>query len=214
MAAVDPSTYTAAGADSGVIATDATTVTVTAINANDEAYLSFDYGVDHIEDFVILATLEITATVSTGQAYLISVSNAVGDYADMDTANNGIAVQAIASFGSFAIQLRDTDGDVTSGNSDLLTIGTEYFLTLERSGTTGTLTIRTGSHGGTVVDTLSITVSTDPFRYHYISQSVGSGSGSVSLSYTLADIDADFVSPPSSEYTHLEFHRRIGVIES
>jgi len=49
-----------------------------------------------------------------------------------------------------------------------LDIGTKYFITVERNATPNTiLTIRTGSHTGSVVDTLTITDDGSSFRYLY-----------------------------------------------
>ena len=213
MTAVDPSTYTAAGANSSVIATSSTTVTVTSIQNGHEAYLSKDYGAGEIGDFELLLTFNVSADSGTPIYYPIGVSNTVGDFADLDTANDGIVVYANTLFGSTFLRIMDLDSSTNSSLADPLSSSTDYFLTFERSASTATLTIRTGSHSGTVVDTLTHTVSTDLFRYNFLSQSSGT-SGTSTASYTLDDIDFDIGTPPIVEYTHLEFHRRIGVIES
>ena len=176
--------------------------------SNSDAYLYRDDGVDAHGNFFLQAVLIPTSFSGLGFWYPFGYSNTLGNQADLNTADDGILVQIQNSNAStFTLQINDLASSTTSSDSTALSVGTYYYLTFQRSGSTATLTIRTFSHTGTVVDTLTHTVSTDEYRYSYLGQSNGSLLTG-STTYTLSAVDV-------SSGSYIPYHKhRIGVSES
>jgi hypothetical protein len=194
MVAIAPNTYSRGGANLDDIATTATTVTVTDMAGADSAWLLRDYGAGAIGDFSIAATFNVSdVDPLLNMLCPFAAANSQGDNDTLVDDEDGIAVR-LTNWTSdrYSLRIANMEGDTTSSSSSYLDADTDYFLTFDRTGTTGTLTIRTGSHAGSVVDTLTLTVPATLYRYFYLTQSSAS-SGNVptaETSYTMTDITA------------------------
>lgn len=134
-----------------------------------------DYGVDYFDgDFE--HTFEFTLTGGTQSYYALMViwalSNSNSKFNDF--ADNDVAMWIMGDAGvNYAIRLAERDYVPTDITVDLI-VGTKYYITIARSGSVYTATIRTGSHSGTVVDTILIdSGSAKSFRYLHMQNERG-----------------------------------------
>jgi hypothetical protein len=119
-------------------------------------------------DFTHQVEFSITAHESNGAIYPWALTNQVRNIGDV---TNGVYILCYDNAGTGQIYFEEyTDGapaDSSDGTSLAYSLSTTYYLTITRVGAVYTCTIRTGSHEGTVVDTLTFTSSAVAFRYIY-----------------------------------------------
>lgn len=157
-------------------------ITVTSMTGDDSGqHVYADKGADHFGDFEHLYQQCVTSINSGASLFFWSLANSIGDYP-----------QSPALYMYF----QDTTAYMTllerpSVNLDYYNgaPNTDYFMTVSRDGTDATAEIRTGSHEGTLVDTLAITCATTAYRYIYgVSNYDDNDSGKI-LSGYIQDLD-------------------------
>lgn len=154
------------------------------------ASLRNDKGAAHFGDFTHL--IETTATAgfdNQGVGYFWALSNVLADgYWWRD--NNSQAVGVFWFDDTERMILRDNEDGI--GDQEIsvnLALTTRYFCTAVRVGVNLDIEIRTGSHAGVLVDTLSVTL-TGGRTYRYIySVNAYSHSGAADVSYDVFNLD-------------------------
>ena len=134
-----------------------------------------DCGVDFVSgDFA--HKFEFTLTGGTQSFYALMViwalSNSTSKFNDF--ASNDVCMWLMGDAGvNYVIRLAERDYTPTDKTVDLI-VGTKYYITIARSGSVYTATIRTGSHSGAVVDTILIdSGSAKSFRYLHMQNERG-----------------------------------------
>lgn len=184
MTAFDLTTFVEGGANAGDHSSiTASAVTLTNLAQSDIAWLAKDLGVDSIGDFE--HRFEVTRTAGDSVLVVWGIGNTLGTYQDRLDVSDGFSIAVSTSNRFFLFDHTDAsnDGPYTGSGS------TKYYVTVIRSGTTLTATIRTGSHAGTTVDTLTLTVPTTAYRYlyAYASRDAASAATSSDLIENLSD---------------------------
>jgi len=136
-------------------------------NRSEDAALYKDYGIGHFSgDFTHL--IEVT-NVSTGYSYANADIWVLRN--DTPPVYGNVTGQASPRVRIYLNKFYLTyyDGSANTHDYADFTVvnGTKYYLTIARSGTTITVTIRTGSHTGPVSDTLTLTTNSTAYRYMY-----------------------------------------------
>lgn len=206
MAFENPTTYTTGGANSGVIGTSSDTVTMTAIQSGHEAYIYKDFGVSYFGDFTVKGIFNISSAGTAG-TIPFGISNTIGDDDAMNTANDGLSVLSLTVIGNITMVSQNHPSTTQSSSISGVSVGTDVYLTFDRTSTTLTLTAETGSYGGTLVGSETLTVPTTAYRYLYIGQSRGTA-GTATTTYTLRDID---LTTSSGTLPFLTYYRRLRV---
>lgn len=150
---------------------DSDTVHIINQNLDADSRVYKDYGVDHFNGdvthkFELLVT-DIYATLGTTGTGLWALSNTPNG--ELAFANDDALLRILLwNSGTFKLQIRLHDGS-KQDNSATLSKDIRYYLTVTRVGSVYSVVIRTGSHTGTVVDTISINAgAVKSFRYLYI----------------------------------------------
>jgi len=162
----DLTTFTEAGTANRIVV-EPTQVTYVGLAQNNTTYLYKDYGAAYFGDFDIEFEAQISRAVeSTSQVTMLMLSNVLGNFPQIDTANEGLLVDFWWASNVTYWRLRDFNGDA----QDLLTQGDaqalwHYWFKVTRSGTTITLYIYDDADRTSLVDTLSITGATTTYRY-------------------------------------------------
>jgi len=155
----------------------ASSITVTNLPSNEDAYVYKDKGADHFDGFSHNFDFQPTAlSGSTSKVFPWIIANAVDDgWGISVSGSQGIGAVFINSFNRlFFIWNLETG----SNNSAFLTVGTPYYCTVSRStgGTTVTLNVYSGAGRTSLVWTRSCTVGTTrKYRYVYAVASGNSG---------------------------------------
>ena len=154
------------------------TVEANKIHVSDQSYdvdsrVYKDFGEDYFDgDFVHKFELTVTA----GGAYIMSgiwaMANVSTGYKDMmEDPVIFLVVDNPLVAGDYSLMFVSIPG-IEAESIDLL-FNTKYYLTIERTGTTQTVIIRTGSHDGDIVDTIEGVNTVSPFRYLYAQFEMG-----------------------------------------
>ena len=215
---LDPTTFTIAGIDGlTYISTNPTTVTVTSMTMAADAYIYKSYGVNAIGDFTLTGTVNLTQAASIGTFnHIFGLMNTPGTMLTQATNNDGLACHTKGTLGNefFGLYDFETPQWIESASSDAMSV--DYYVTWDRSGTTLSVDVKTGSHLGTLVQSESLTVPTTGYEYLCITQSRDIV-GSSLISYTLRDMTFSYnppPPPPSSNYYLGQYQHRFGVMES
>jgi len=167
------------------------TLTVSALRRDANTWVSYDHGAGHFDDFEHLVEFECTGSSGSGAAVNPwAVANTEGDYVDVLGSNDALCLTWIESGGSYLIRIYDT-ADNSNDSWSGAALSTDYYVTIERSDTTLTAYIRTGSHSGTLQDTISTSVNgATTYRYGYALQGFDSGTnGTSNWSGTISNLD-------------------------
>lgn len=150
---------------------DSDTVHIINQNFDADSRVYKDYGVDHFDGdithkFELLVT-DIYATTGTEGTGLWALSNTPGGEGAF--ANDDALFRILLwNSGTFKLQIRLHDGS-KQDNSATLSKDIRYYITVTRVGSVYSAVIRTGSHEGVEIDTVSIDAgSVKSFRYLYI----------------------------------------------
>jgi hypothetical protein len=190
--------YTAV-VNSGTITPGATSVSFSVASAND-CYIYRDMGSGNIGDFELQFTHHVSASSGISTAMVCAVADTLGNMGAMDTANEGIAIRSVSAFGTGVFYQIQNYAGATAGTTETVAAqSTNWYVTVSRVSSTLTVTVRSGSHGGTELDSASLTVPTTGYRYLYIGGSQGSGAGSTAWSF--ADGTEDISDPLTPDYT-------------
>lgn len=208
----DPTTYTLGGTNSSEITTNTDTVTLTALDCTGEAYLYKDFGIDYFQDFNVQAIINVTANGAGLPSFeALALSNTPDEEGGgLEDAFDGLSLRMQTAGTQVPVGVNYEDAT----NTGLMTgtaYSTDLYVTFERTGTVLTVSVYTGSHGGTLVDTETLAVPITDYRYLYIGQSRGAGSGDVTA--TLRNIEVS-TSPRAILNYILEPTYRWGVSES
>ncbi len=97
--------------------------------------------------------------VSNNNVFFIIMVFSAGN-SNLSTGTNMDSIRIFTDNSSQALMFRGQDGTTagTNSGSQALTTDTKYYLELVKNGTSGTLYVRTGSHSGTLVNTLTATI--------------------------------------------------------
>lgn len=158
MAVEDFTTYTEVDGDS-TLTVISTRITGTAQDCTTTSYVYDDKGASHFGDFEHLITVDIDTVPDAGGFGAWSCSTVYGDWTMIDY-EPGMALYIYDD--AYYVQLYNMD-DLTKDYYN--GIATTYYLTIERSSTTGTCKIYDDSGRTNLVDTLSLTVDNDACRY-------------------------------------------------
>jgi len=194
------------------------TITVTSANSRGNYWAFYkDFGASyfgtslHIQ-FVLNATVmnnigHATAMVLSGP----TLPTGTQEVYDLFGANDEfVKVYMYDASGTRTIRLLIVeDGSGTEDTSSTVSLSTDYYCDYVRSGQTHTLTIRTGSHTGTVFDTLVATETsyTTSYRMCWGVTSWDTGSGST-VSYTVKDMDLAVASSSPIVPKIMQYYRR------
>lgn len=167
MANEDLTTYTEVdpSADLTVIAAS---VTFDTIQRQVLAYVRKDGGVGHYTDFEHLAQIFYSMN-NDAKCGIIAYSNGENTANGIITTGNAGLVTMWDNARLYLYNRAATDFDGTVA----LTISTDYWITIKRTGTTGTVKLYSDSSRTVLVDTLSATVDSTAYRYIYALMSWG-----------------------------------------
>jgi len=130
-----------------------------------DAYLWKDYGAGYFGDFGHRLEIKFTAAVHASTWWCWLITNAVDD------GYNANGIKLMPSYSStekkYRIDAREGAeyGTLIDNTGYIFSLNTVYYLTVEREGTTFTCYIRSGSHEGTLVDTITGTCGTTTYQY-------------------------------------------------
>ena len=147
-------------------------IEVTALSQNEDAYVYDDKGAGHFTDFEHLVETNFDSFTGGDFPRLVvwGVANAIDDASGWAT---GLACYWLVYAGASnkRLYIEDTaDGSKDYANS--LSYPLWHYLTIDRSSSTITVYIRTGSHSGTLFDAISTSVSAaTSYRYLYAASS-------------------------------------------
>lgn len=184
----DFTTYTKVDLNSHISKTSSR-VTFTTLLRSESAYVYKDKDVGHFSgDFEHLIEAMLTdkslGTGYTPKSFIWLLGQAIGDYLTVE-GSNVLAVSLDASSATVVtIGLWEYYAEAPSYTDVSISLSyyTQYYLTIERDESIGTYGrlycyIRTGSHSGSLVDTLQLDLhGKEDFQYIYAGQSVTSGS--------------------------------------
>ena len=184
--------YTEVDADGDVSIGDGSStgskVTVDTILVDAETYVYKDCGVGHFNYFEHKFQSECTVHTITSRCNCYAAANGVGTENAWTSAVFCIWQGNYLGGPKIVFQDRGA-GWKYDGSGTLLMFSTAYFFTVDRDGLDVNLYIRTGSHSGTLVDTLTITqTSTKKYRYIYCMAGRGSDLNG-HVSFTVQDLD-------------------------
>jgi len=163
-------------------------VSMTALNMGLDVKLARDYGAAHFgAEFVHQLTLNVAAIAQSFVAW--SVSTGAFNRTEL-LLDDTVFVDAAASGAGFTLSLRERILANNNDTSAVLDLDTEYYLTVTRSGAAVSLVVRTGSHTGTVVDTVAVTTDAGATFSHLIAAATrGASSGNVTATIGAPDIN-------------------------
>ncbi len=182
MANEDFTTYTEVDPEADISKT-ASTTSLTSISESANSYVYKDFGVNHfsgdlIHEFEFQTSNEVGATWA-GTFY--ALENFLGT-GPGSVSNGGDAFRFFKNGNEALYIYLQENGSISSDNTIALAQAVTYFITVVRNDSGGanntglyTVYIRTGSHTGTLVDTLTVTSAAgeqNDFRYMYSYQRI------------------------------------------
>ena len=173
----DFTTYTETDPNSHISKT-ASTITFTNLPRNEDAYVYKDFGSSYFTDFTIDSTIGLTAGDDSCVIMVTTVTNSIDDARGIELASGYyLSIYMYKSGTTLGLILRECDAGTAYNSSTYSgTIGTTYYLRLERAGTAGTLKIYSDAARSSLLTTLSLTLhTTTAFRYLYGVQTYNSG---------------------------------------
>ena len=142
--------------------------TGTNLNNNSTGYVYKDYGVGHFTDFEhLIDTNHVSSTYSSSGGCVAGIYCVTNNPTEHENCTNGLGLfhyKSIIAPNNQYLYIKDYN----NSNQDSYTnvsMGTTYYLTIERDDTTGTCKIYSDSDRTTLLDTLSITCETTTYRY-------------------------------------------------
>lgn len=126
--------------------------------------------------------------VSNNNVFFIIMVFSAGN-SNLSTGTNMDSIRIFTDNSSQALMFRGQDGTTagTNSNSQALTTDTKYYLELVKNGTSGTVYVRTGSHSGTLVNTLTATIASGITGLTHVQSGTFSGNTGTA-SYTLDNL--------------------------
>lgn len=164
-------------------------LTMTSMVEGPAAHVVKDFGADHFDTFEHKLKFRATAQSSNPALAFWAVANNIAHF---DGITEGLIGYwyGYGSGSEIQIYLESTDSGTDWCYGEL---NTYYYITIDREGDSCLLYIRTGSHTGSLIDTLSETpTSARKFRYAYGVASRKSSSDSSNGTFTVEDLDLTF----------------------
>jgi hypothetical protein len=198
MANEDFTTYTEVDPGDDITVA-ANTITLTLLPRNVSSYVYKDHGVDFFNgDFTHEIEWEQT-NENNGTCSVWDIANALGDFRDLGLAGED-HILCYVNFNRIRIAVIENGANTNEDPSDVIADGTNYFLTIDRDDDGGTnstglmtVTIRTVSHVGPILDTItseSAVGEQNDFRYSLHSQTSNSG-GAQTISGIIRNFDTN-----------------------
>lgn len=151
-----------------------------------EAYVRKDFGDDFFTDFIHELDIMVTAGSDRGHNILWGVTSLETVHTENDwrTGSDGISLYLWYNYGNMWLYFRDSITRAVAGWTP--TEGILYHLVISRQGEVGTVEIY---EGDTLLHTINITLSTQPYRYLFATASRGAGGEPNSwLSYIVSNL--------------------------
>ena len=160
-------------------------IDVDGLTRNEDAWCYRDVGAGAIGDFTVRFETELTAAALTSSWTTWAVSNDIDDEkAWQNDAPEAIGLLWYNLAGEFKMLLLEYE-EYDYEWSTALVRDVVYFVEAVRSGTSLTVYIRTGSHTGTLVDTLSVDVPTGrTYQYEFFANSSNNGNSYAATGYS------------------------------
>ena len=127
------------------------------------SHVSKDRTADHFGDFKHLVDIYLGGIDTSALVGVWAVTDSPMTYQDMETANKGLSVYIYDLSGTLRIAVEDHEND--NYDTYIASDSTNYYLTIERSSTTLTCKIYSDASRETLIDTLTVTCETTPYRY-------------------------------------------------
>lgn len=166
------------------------TVTISSMRRVADSYCYKDYGANHFADGLahLIEIQRIAGADLNGWNGFWAVADTVGSYVDF---RNGTIAFLVVSVGGQANYIIDRGSGADLASDFFEETGTlnNRYHTISRSGTTMTDAMRSTSHTGTLLDTLSITVQSASRRYMMTAFSRDDGSGTAQLGSYIRNLD-------------------------
>ena len=188
---------------------DITVVSAVQVDGNtmtrtDTAYLYKDFGVNHFDDFEHLHEAKpISSIKDSSYVGVWGMSNHIGDI-NTWLANGGGITLLIYRFTSdyprFMLNERGGDADITNVDQAW---NKQYYLVTERIDTTLTCKIYNDSAYTNLVDTLTIEVNTQPYRYLFPLASYDTAGAGFSITVESWNLDIQEAIPPPTPKQYL-----------
>lgn len=182
----------------GRIGVAANTITFTGLSEDEDAWVYRDMGANYFSrNFRIHFEVEITASDASTEQGIVILANAVKSYHNIDSDNESYLGVVLYRDGgvNYQIHLDECDSGARTSDSYTCATGTRYYLVMERKeevGTYGTLYcyIYSDVDHSTLLDTLSVTLSTSKkdFRYIYGLNAHNDGVGANVMSGVVANL--------------------------
>lgn len=143
-------------------------IEVTGINVDGDNRVYKDGGVNHYDD-AITHQFELTITNSNSNfEFIWALGDVATGWSDFSNDCMGCSLTDPEGVGDFLFILMTRDFEKMDIGTVDLNFNTKYYVTVERTSAPLTkITIRTGSHGGNIVDTIQIVDAGNSYRYLY-----------------------------------------------
>lgn len=188
----DFTTYTEVdGGSDNVTIVDATQIDFTDLSRVEETYVYKDFNVGHFGDFEHLPSAKITARNTLGRAIVYVLANIVDDGLAVRN-DDGISLQFLHATGPSQNQLylqHFASGSATNDFFQPWVVGTRYWFTLSRSGSTITCKIYDDVDRTNLLDTLSVLGDATTYRYYYPLSTFNSGTSGASITGSIYATD-------------------------
>jgi hypothetical protein len=144
---------------------------------NESTYLYDDKGAGHFGNFEHLVDVESNFEDNQCNGSVWQLTDAIGERKTLIDASESFLFIQLYQNGSAVkyIYLNNIDGGVSTKDGYICAANTRYYLTIERNNTTGTCKIYSDSDRLNLLDTLTLTLVNDTFRYVYGCSTYNSG---------------------------------------
>ena len=135
--------------------------TATNLRRDSDSYVYKSYGSGHFGDFEHLIDFRITSAETSGYQGIWALTNTPESMADLPSGSLVVEIQRTPT--NYLVYLRECG--VATDSWGEWSVGTTYYLTIKRVGTSLTCKIYSDSARTNLLGTLSLTVSTTTFEY-------------------------------------------------
>ena len=162
---------------------------------NEDCYLYKDYGVGYFGDFTHKVDVRLVADTAYQNGFSWVLANDIDDWFGLDVnSKTAIGINFVENAAPVELVLHEIYGGTGYTDAFIPTVGTWYYLTITKSGTSLTCKIYSDSARTNLVDTLSLILHLDhKFRYLFGCNSYNSGN--VNQEVCTLDIENLFISP-------------------
>ena len=155
------------------------------------SYVYKDYGANYFTgNFEHLFTPHITGSTANGYVMMYTIGAQYGDYGSLTDA---LSFYHYAPAGTFSWRIRDFG--TTNSDSYNSVVDNDYYVTVDRISTTFRARIYSDSARTTLLDTLSITGSSNAFRYLQAVASENGGGGADNTTGYTENLDLQIADP-------------------